>query len=133
MSLRYASLKDIPAHLLRERGLTRVEPIERPKRPKYGNRAAWRDGKRFDSELEARCYDLQVLRWKAGEILWFTRQCPFELPGGVKYRADFVVALKAGGVEVIDAKGKDTRESINKRKQVKALYGIDVQLWADKA
>lgn len=132
MSLRYWSLAEVPAHLLRESAHGHAAQQTILKRAKYGNRVAWRDDKRFDSELEARCYDLQVLRRKAGEVAWLTRQVNFELPGGVKYRADFVVVLKAGGVEVIDAKGKDTRESINKRKQVKAIYGIDVILWTDK-
>jgi len=102
-----------------------------PTRSKYGHRTAWRDGERFDSELEARCYDVLVLRQKAGAVLWFTRQVPFRLGGGVVYRADFLAVLADGGVEVIDAKGYDTQSSRNKRKQVRSRFGFDVLLWKD--
>lgn len=96
---------------------------------KYRNEPVWEDGQRFDSKLELRYYRELKLRRAAGEVLWFTRQVPFILEGGVRYRADFLVRLTAGGVDVVDCKGEDTQESINKRKQVKARYGVDVLVW----
>lgn len=98
------------------------------KKSKYRNvRCQSADGKRFDSKLERDYYEQLVLRWKAGEVLWFVRQPSFDLEGGVVYRADFLV-VTAGGVEVIDTKGCMTREAKNKLKQLKARYGIEVQL-----
>lgn len=99
---------------------------------KYHNRRTEVDGIKFDSELEARCYQELQLRQKAGEVKWFVRQVSFRLEGNVAYRADFLAVLASGGVEVIDAKGMDTQVSKNKRKQLKARYGIDVILWTDK-
>lgn len=98
-------------------------------RKKYRNVPVVVDGERFDSKLEWRCREWLMSRCHSGEVLWFTRQVPFRLEGGVVYRADFLAVLAAGGVEVIDAKGRDTPASANKRKQVKARYGIDVLLW----
>lgn len=111
--------------------------LAKPKPSKYRNvRCQSADGKKFQSKLERRYYEQLLLEQKAGEVLWFIRQPRFDLEGGVIYRADFlVVRLKPwdgrpSGVDihVIDTKGCDTPDSINKRKQVKARYGIDVQI-----
>lgn len=130
-STRYASLNDVPAHLLVEAAHGMPEQHKVLKRAKYGNRAVVIDGKRFDSKLEGRCYQELNLLWKSGQILWFVRQVKFELPGGVVYRADFLVVSK-DGVEVIDATGFMTSVKANKLKQVKAAYGIEVAIWRGK-
>lgn len=96
--------------------------------PKYKNVRTEVDGLRFDSRKEASRYaHLKMLR-AAGEVLWFIRQPTFDLPGGIRYRADFLVVLADGGVRVEDVKSKGTRTQvyINKAKQVKALYGVEV-------
>lgn len=114
------------ADLMRQRSVTPAAPAKKP--AKYRNQPAMSaDGKRFDSQLERDYYEQLVLRWKAGDILWFVRQVTFELEGGVKYRADFVV-VTAASVEVVDTTGVMTQAKINKLKQVRARYGIDVQL-----
>lgn len=95
---------------------------------KYRNTKTVVDGITFDSKLEARYYEQLKLRKAAGEVKWFLRQVTFELEGRVRYRADFLVVLTAGGTDVIDCKGFDTRSSINKRKQVLERYGVEVQL-----
>lgn len=130
MTLRYQSLADVPAHLITRNNVFGTVPTQ-PRR-KYRNEPKYYNGKRFDSKLEWRCYQSLHVRWLAGNILWFTRQVPFELEGGVVYRADFLAALKGGGIEVLDATGKLTQVKINKLKQMKARYGIEVQLWTDK-
>jgi hypothetical protein len=100
-----------------------------PKKSKYGNvRCQSVDGKRFDSQLERDYYEQLLLLWKAGEIRWFIRQVPFELEGGVVYRADFLVVISDGDVEVVDTTGCMTQVKSNKLKQVKARYGIEVQI-----
>jgi len=105
-----------------------VVPAQKPR--KYRNQVAFADGIRFDSRLEARCYEWLKARQQSGQIAWFIRQVPFGLEGGVIYRADFLAVGSA--IEVIDAKGRDTQASINKRKQVKARYGVEVQLWTGR-
>jgi hypothetical protein len=124
MSLRYKSIDCVPQW----RGpATPATPPAKPR--KYRNQPVVEDGQRFDSKLEARCYQWLRMRTIAGEVRWVIRQVPFRLEGGVIYRADFLAMLMAGGSEVIDAKGMLTRSTANKLKQVKARYGIDVVLW----
>jgi hypothetical protein len=113
------------ADLMRRRS---VPLAPAPKKSKFGNkRCQSADSEWFDSQLECRYYEQLLLRWKAGDILWFVRQVTFKLEGGVKYRADFLV-VTAAGVEVVDTTGVLTRTKINKLKQVKARYGIEVQI-----
>ena len=95
---------------------------------KYRNVPTVVDGMRFDSKAEARRYgELKLLR-HAGEVRWFIRQAPFHLPGGIRYVADFLIAWSDSRITVEDVKGVLTRVSANKIKQVRALYGIDVQI-----
>lgn len=63
----------------------------------------------------------------AGEIKVIMRQVPFDLPGGIRYFADFCTIDKDGKFHVIDAKGAKTRVYINKKKQMKAIWGIDIE------
>lgn len=140
MSLRYRSVSELPVAmqaqvkpLLGEQKSIgdAVPPLlsaeaQRPR--KYGNTPTVVDGLRFDSKLEARCYEWLKLRQAAGEVRWFIRQVTFVLEGGVRYRADYLAVTDAG-VEVIDAKGVLTQASANKIKQMKDRYGIEVVLW----
>jgi len=145
--MRYASVTDLPQGLREQaqRKLTQQQgsrtpraqraataTITSPAKPaarKYRNVRVHLEGESFDSQLEYQLFGALTLRQRAGEIAWFIRQVPFRLEGGVVYRADYLAVLTAGGVEVWDAKGKDTQASINKRRQVKARYGVEVRLW----
>ena len=101
------------------------------KRQKYGNRKVEIDGMKFDSQHEADYYfGVLVPRVKAGELKCVCRQVPFDLPGGIRYIADFVTMRPDMSIEaVIDAKSEATRKNqvyINKKKQVKACWGIEI-------
>lgn len=104
-----------------------------PKRKtKYGNNRVEVDGEWFDSEFEAAYYNTLKIR-AAAKQLWFIRQVTFRLTGGVKYVADFLIVhinslVDGERVEVVDTTGMLTQVKINKLKQVKALYGVDVQV-----
>lgn len=103
---------------------------EKPKRTKYGNRRVEVDGMKFDSQHEANVYGWLSLRVKAGELKCVCRQVRFDLPGGIGYIADFVTIGQDGKAEVLDAKSQATRENrvyINKKKQMKACLGIEIQ------
>lgn len=106
-------------------------PIATPARgaaSKHRNKPTERDGIRFDSKLEADYYDfLRVLR-AAGEVLYFHRQVPIELPGSVKYRVDFLVFWTDGAVTYDDPKGKITPMFRDKKKMVEALYPITIRV-----
>ena len=102
-----------------------------PKRgAKYGNRRVEIDGMKFDSQHEANVYQELALRVKAGELKCVCRQVKFDLPGGIVYIADFVTIGPDMRIEaVIDAKSEATKKNrvyINKKKQMKACWGIDI-------
>lgn len=111
----------------RHRPVVAPKPAAKPS--KFRNvRCQASDGKKFASKLECRYYEGLLLRWKAGDVLWFILQPNFDLEGGVVYRADFLVVTAANVVEVVDTKGFLKPETKNKLRQMKARYGIDVQL-----
>lgn len=106
----------------------RVEDAVR--RNKYGNRRAEVDGIRFDSQKEARYYEELMLRYRAGNLKLVLLQVPFILPGPVRYYADFLTIDNDGRFEVIDVKSEATRKNrvyINKKKQMKAVWGIEIK------
>lgn len=104
---------------------------EKPRRAKYGNRRVEIDGMKFDSQKEADFYFSRLLSaWRLGELKLLARQVPFDLPGGIKYVADFVIVGMNGDVEVIDTKSEATKKNrvyINKKKQMKAVWGIEIR------
>lgn len=84
------------------------------------------DGITFSSKKEARYYsDLQLAR-KSGQLLFFLRQVPFHLPGGVTYRCDFLEFWKGGEIRFVDVKGFKTKEYIMKKKMTEALYPVNI-------
>jgi hypothetical protein len=97
-------------------------------RHKFGAIRCQRDEIKFPSKLERAYYDQLKLRQRAGDVLFFLRQCPFDLPGGVRYLADYQLFLSDGTVEFIDVKGKDTPLSIAKRKIVEDLYPVEIKV-----
>ena len=122
------------AELMRRRcANTIVSPMEtkeKPKRRKYGNQRTEIDGKMFDSKHEAEVYGDLMLRRRAGELRVVLRQVPFDLPGGIRYIADFCTVDREGRFEVLDAKSEATRKNrtyINKRKQMLSEWGIEIR------
>ena len=86
------------------------------------------DGIKFASKAEARYYAQLKLRQAAGEVVFFLRQTPFHLPGGVKYVADFLEFHADGTCHVVDVKGMETPAFKAKRRQVEALYPIVIEV-----
>lgn len=91
-------------------------------RHKFGAVRTERDGIKFPSRLEARVYDHLTRLQAEGRVVGFIRQPPFDLGGGTKYTADFLVFFPNGTCEVWDAKGHTTPEFIKSKKQVEARY-----------
>lgn len=108
-----------------------ADMAERQKRSKYGNQRVEVDGIKFDSKHEAAIYQELMLRVWAGELRTVCRQVKFDLPGGIVYIADFVTIRPDLSIEgVYDAKSEATKKNrvyINKRKQMKACLGIEIQ------
>lgn len=97
-------------------------------RHKFGARPTEVDGIRFDSKKEARYFQKLRIREAAGEVLFFLRQVPFHLPGGVRYVVDFQEFHADGTVHFVDVKGMETPEFKAKKKQVEALFPITIEI-----
>jgi len=76
---------------------------------------------------EARYYSDLKFQQKGGIVLFFLRQVPFDLPGGVKYKVDFQVFYTDGNVEFIEVKGFKTKDYIMKKKMVESLYPVKIE------
>jgi len=101
---------------------------------KYKNEKTTINNITFDSKLEARHYSQLILLERAGEIDLLELQPRYDLIiNDVKmgfYKADFrFFDLKDKKQRVVDSKGMDTALSKLKRKMVKAIYGVDVEIW----
>lgn len=95
---------------------------------KYRNRKTEFNGKTYDSQREAnRAAELQLLQ-RAGEggIATVLEQVSFTLPGGVKYRADFLILRRDGTFIIEDAKGVRTKEYVIKKKLMAEL-GLEIR------
>lgn len=86
------------------------------------------DGHHFPSKLEWSFYKSLLLQQKAGQVLFFLRQVPFHLPGGVKYLADFLIFYADGTVRIVDVKGVETSEFKLKKKMVEAIYPVEIDV-----
>ncbi|MCW1239251.1 DUF1064 domain-containing protein [Bacillus pretiosus] len=99
---------------------------------KYNNKKVKIDGHVFDSKAESDYYTGLKVRKAAGEILNFELQPRFTLqPAFIKsgkkyqaitYKADFMVYLPNGDVEVVDIKGMVTETFAVKRKMFEYKY-----------
>jgi hypothetical protein len=114
-------------------GKSKLVPRRTPKPSKYSNVRVTVDGIKFHSKLEAKRYgELKILK-ATNHIEWFLMQVPISCGGGVTYLVDFMIKWRTSllvepRITFEDCKGVDTRASSNKRKQVKAIWGIDVEL-----
>jgi hypothetical protein len=85
----------------------------------------------FGSQAEARYHAELVLRVAAGQVLYFHRQVPIDLGGGVVYRCDFQEFHASGEVHYVDVKGKRTpltREHDLKARLVSDRYPFDIEI-----
>lgn len=96
-------------------------------RHKYNAIPTSYDGIRFDSKKEGQYYLGLKLRVKAGEVVFFLRQTPLHLPGGVKLVVDFQEFHEDGTVHFIDVKGFKTEQYNAKKRMVEALYPITIE------
>jgi len=95
-------------------------------RHKFSAKQTECDGIKFSSKKEAAYYQQLKLAQKSGALVFFLRQVPFHLPGGVKYVVDFVEFWADGVVRFVDVKGMRMAAYIAKKKMVEALYPIEI-------
>ena len=104
-----------------------------PKPSKYRNRKTVVDGLTFDSKREAEYYAGLKLREKSGEVYEVELQRPFKITiNGLlicTYRCDFSFFDDIEKrFRVIDVKGVETDVFRLKRKLMKAVHKIDVEV-----
>ena len=95
---------------------------------KFHARPTKKNNIHFDSKKEAQYYEKLNILKKSGEILFFLRQVPFDLPGGVKYRLDFLEFWANGEIVFTEVKGFMTKQAKDKIKMVEDLYNIEINI-----
>jgi hypothetical protein len=85
------------------------------------------DGIKFPSKKEAAHYVLLKSLVKSGQVVFFLRQIPFDLPGPTKYTVDFQEFWADGTIRFVDVKGMKTTEFIRAKKQVEAIYPVTIE------
>lgn len=95
-------------------------------RHKFNAKHVELDGIKFASKREAARYSTLKGLIAKGDVIFFTRQTPMHLIGGIKYLCDFVVYWSDGTVTFEDVKGFKTDLYKLKKKQVEATYPIEI-------
>lgn len=95
---------------------------------KFKAKSVKEDGHHFPSTLEWKYFKHLELLQKSGEVLFFLRQVPIHLPGGVKYVVDYLVFTASGEVRFVDVKGMETSEFLLKKKIVEDLYPFNIDI-----
>lgn len=98
------------------------------KKHKYNATKTEVDGIKFESMKEAEYYKWLKNKKHSEELLFFLRQVPFDLPGNIKYRVDFVEFWADGNVKFVDVKGFKTKEFIKNKKMVENLYPVEIEI-----
>lgn len=101
--------------------------MKRAVRHKFGAVQTECDGIKFSSKKEARYYNALKMKQSAGHVLFFLRQVPFHLPGGVRLVVDFVEFRADGTVHFVDTKGVETESFRAKRRMVQAVYPVEIE------
>lgn len=89
---------------------------------KYRAQKTTVDGITFDSKAEAARYQQLKQAVKTGAVVGFIRQPSFPIPGGHRYRPDFLVKGSDGSIWVEDVKGFETPEFKLKRDLWREVY-----------
>lgn len=97
-----------------------------PFKHKFKNVPTEADGYRFSSKKEANYFRQLCLARKSGELLFFLRQVPFHIKGGIVYRADFLEFWKSGDIRIVDVKGFKTEGYKIKKRLVESEYPVTI-------
>jgi len=86
------------------------------------------DGIKFHSKKEAVRYQQLKQLQNVGEVVFFLRQTPFHLPGGIKYVCDFTIFWSNGEVTFEDVKGYMTSLARSKISITQNIYNISIDI-----
>ena len=84
------------------------------------------DGHTFDSQKEADYYCELKLRLQGNEINGFCLQPTFILAPKLKYKADFIIFHKDNSTEIIDVKGVNKKDYIDKKKVFEDKFHLKI-------
>lgn len=129
----YSKAKPDIQRQIREALGPKAVPTEEAKPSKYRNvktvyKSVQGFERKYDSIKEAKYAAKLDADIPFHVVKWWLPQVPIILPGGVRLVIDFLVCDWCDKISWRDTKGRETQASINKRKQAKALYGIDVEI-----
>jgi hypothetical protein len=112
-----------------DKHMSAAEYLSRKGKRKWNNQPTEYRGVKYASKKEAASAGkLDDLR-DSGEIVSWTRQVPFSLPGGAKHYVDFLAFLPDGTFRLIEVKGRDLPMGKLKRRQVEELYQVRIEVW----
>lgn len=102
------------------------------KRHKFNAKPVREDDRFFASKLENKYYNHLKFLQKTGDVLFFTRQVPFELDFKntrvTRYVADFQVFWTDGNISFVDVKGRETDVFLMKKKMVETQYPVEITI-----
>jgi hypothetical protein len=94
---------------------------------KFNAKTTELDGIKFSSKKEAAYYVRLKRLVAAGDVVFFLRQVPLHLPGGVRLVVDFLEFRADGTVHFVDTKGMETESFKAKRRMIEAVYPIQIE------
>jgi hypothetical protein len=137
MSLRLNNIAEFDALQKRMTGKpleTSIPEFNRPPANKYHNVICEADKIKFPSKKHRAHYLLLRSMQQAGEIKWFLREVPFDLPGHyetgrvVRHYIDFMLCLPDDRFRYQEVKGRDLAMGKLKRVQVEEIYKIRIEV-----
>jgi hypothetical protein len=107
--------------------------IATERKGKYNNeRTPFKSRQGFElvaaSKKEAKDYAMLDLGITTGLVTRWVPQVSFLLPGSIRYRCDALVWWADGRVTVRDAKGFETSAFRDRKKLMRACYGIEIEI-----
>lgn len=133
MTLRLNNMAELEALKQRMKGESPVQNV--PKESKYHAVLVEAHDRKFPSKKHYRFYLDLVCRQKDGEIWFFLREVPFDLPGHyeksgriARHKVDFMIAYPDRTFEFVEVKGRDLGEGKLRRALVTEIYNLKIKV-----
>lgn len=94
---------------------------------KFNAKRCESDGKKFPSQLEKNSYLRLKHHQEKGNILFFLRQIPIDLPGNNRHVVDFLI-FTPKNVIFLECKGRDLPMGRLKRTQAEEILNVKIAL-----
>ena len=94
---------------------------------KFNNKKVLHDGQTYDSMAEFKFKLYLDMLIALGVVAWYTRQVAFWLPGGKKYKCDYLVVMAAGVTRIVDVKGVETDVFKLKQSVIQSTHRVTIE------